>query len=142
MVLPNKPRYKRQIIIRKLDLPREHNLQKEVDWICQCLGLADSKDDLAAEIFKELLHATKERSGVSSKEIMEKKKVTQGAVVYHLNIFMGSGIVIKQGRRYYLRSASLDETIEDLETDMLRRIKKLRALARHIDQELRQNEGF
>ncbi|MBI5051405.1 hypothetical protein HZC08_01470 [Candidatus Micrarchaeota archaeon] len=63
---------------------------------------------------------------------------TQGAVVYHLNIFIGSGIVIKQGRKYFLRSASLDETIEELEQDILRRMKKMRELARDIDEKMRQ----
>ena len=64
------------------------------------------------------------------------KKGTQGAIVYHINMFMSHGLVIKQGRRYFLRSASLDETIEELEQDMLRRMRKLRELAKHIDEEM------
>jgi hypothetical protein len=51
-------------------------------------------------------------------------------------MFMQNGIVIKQGRKYFLRSSSLDETMEELEQDMLRRMKKLRELAKHIDKEL------
>ena len=133
-----KQRYRREIAIREVDRPAEHTIEKDIEWICECLGLADNENDLAAGIFKELLRATKGREGISSKEITEKKNVTQGAVVYHLNIFMSSGVVIKQGRRYYLRSSSLDETIEGLEEDMLRRMRKMRELAKHIDKELEQ----
>lgn len=129
----------REISIREpMEKPREHSIDNDIEWICECLGLADRENELATEIFKELLHATKERDGVSSKEITEKKNVTQGAIVYHLNIFMSSGLVVKQGRRYYLRSTSLDETMEGLEQDMLRRMRKLRELAKHIDEEMEQ----
>ena len=132
-----KQRYVSEIAIREpIEKPTEHSVDKDIEWICECLGLADKEDDLATSIFKELLHATKERDGISSKEITEKKNVTQGAIVYHLNIFMSSGLVIKQGRRYFLRSTSLDETIEELEHDLLRRMRKLRELAKHIDKEM------
>lgn len=134
-----KQRYVREIFIREpMERPKEHSIDTDIEWICECLGLAGRENDLATEIFKELLHATKGRGGVSSKEITEKRHVTQGAIVYHLNIFMNSGLVVKQGRRYFLRSASLDETMEELEQDMLRRMRKLRELARHIDEEMEQ----
>ncbi|MBI2079802.1 hypothetical protein HYT84_03485 [Candidatus Micrarchaeota archaeon] len=136
-----KQRYRREIAIREIDKPSVDDLDNEIEWICQCLGLSEREDDLAADIFKELLHATKEREGISTKEIKEKKHVTQGAVVYHLNIFMSSGVVIKQGRRYFLRSSSLDETIEELEQDLLRRMRKMRELAKEIDEKLR-TEGY
>ncbi len=129
-------RYLREIAIREIEKPNEHDIEKEINWICQCLGLAERENDLAAEIFKELIRASKEHSGISSKQITEKKHVTQGAVVYHLNTLMSSGIVIKQGRRYFLRSSSLDETLEEMEQEVLRRLRKLRKLAKHIDEEL------
>ena len=132
-----KQRYLREIAIREpIEKPTEHSVDKDIEWICDCLGLADKENDLASEIFKELIKATKERDGLSSKEITDKNNVTQGAIVYHLNIFMSSGLVVKQGRRYFLRSTSLDETIEELEQDLLRRMKKLRELAKHIDEEM------
>lgn len=134
-----KQRYLREISLREpIEKPAEHSIDKDIEWICECLGLSDREDDIAIGIFKELLKATKEHEGISSKEITDKKNVTQGAIVYHLNIFMSSGLVIKQGRKYFLRSTSLDETIEELEQDMLRRMRKLRELAKHIDKEMEQ----
>lgn len=129
-----KRRYIREIALRELERPVGNNLGKEIEWICECLGLANREDDLAVDIFKELLRASKKREGVSSKEITDKKTVTQGAVIYHLNIFIRSGVIEKRGRRYFLRSHRLDETLGELEQDMLRRMQRLKEIARRIDE--------
>ena len=132
-------RYRREISIREVERPAEHDIEGDIQWICECLGLADSENDIAVDIFKELLRATKDREGITTREIVDHektaKKVTQGAVVYHLNIFTIRGIVVKEGRKYFLRSANLDDMMEVLEQDMLRRMKKMRELAKHIDKE-------
>lgn len=128
-------RYIRQIAIREIDTPRDADVEEELDWICECLGLGDEKDQLAREIFREVILASREREGVSSREIKEKQHVTQAAVVYHLNIFQSSGLIIKQGRRYYLRAQTLDDTLEEIEQDMLRRMARLRRIAKKVQEE-------
>jgi len=130
-------RYLRQIALREVDMPKEAELEEELDWICECLGLAGERNELAREIFRDLIMASRTRSGVSTREIKEKQNVTQAAVVYHLNIFQGSGLIIKQGRRYYLRAQDLDSTLEEIEQDMLRRMARLRKIARQIEGTLR-----
>jgi predicted transcriptional regulator len=131
-----KRKYTREISLRELELPSINDTEREIAWICQCLGLADGEDDLALDIFKELLHATKKQRGISSKEITEKKHVTQAAVVYHLNIFMRTGLIEKRGRRYFLRSSRLDETLDELEQYMLRRMRRIKEIAKRIDDAL------
>ncbi|MEK6982345.1 MAG: hypothetical protein AABX38_05420 [Candidatus Micrarchaeota archaeon] len=132
-----KPRVIAEIAIRDVTPPTDqNNMEKQIEWICECLGLAQGENDLAAQIFKELLKATKDQEGVSTREIMEKEHVTQGAIVYHLNIFIQSGVVRKQGKYYFLRSTSLDRTMEELENDMLRQMRRMRELAKLIDKEI------
>lgn len=129
-------RYLRQIALREVDTPRDANVEEELDWICECLGLGEEKDELARDIFRQLTLASRKRNGVSSREIKEREHVSQAAVVYHLNIFQSSGLIIKQGRRYYLRAQTLEETLEEMEHDMLRRMARLRKIAKRIE------EGF
>jgi len=64
---------------------------------------------------------------------MESFDVTQAAVVYHLNTFMRSGLVIKQGRNYFLRGGSLEHALEEIENDMVRRMSQLKEIAKKID---------
>jgi hypothetical protein len=136
----NKRRYSRQIIIRRIDSPPEPTAESKLEWICECLGL-DKDDELAREIFKELVRAGEKGEGVSTKEITEKSHVTQGAVVYHMNYFLRSGIIVKQGRRYHLRSYSLENTIEDIELDMIRMLRRMRKIAKMLEDDVRLMEG-
>lgn len=131
-----KRQYTRQIVIRKVDSPPETTPESKLEWICECLGI-DPKDELAREIFKELVKASEKGEGVSTREMKEKANVTQGAIVYHMNCFMRSGIIVKQGRRYYLRSNTLSHTIEDIEQDMLRMMSRMRKIAKLLEDDFR-----
>ncbi len=126
-------RYLRQVAIRELDPPRREDVEEELDWICECLGLAGQRNELAREIFRNVITASRERSGVSTREIKEKHNVTQAAVVYHINIFQSSGLIIKRGRRYYLRGPTLEATLEEIEQDILRRMARLRKMAKRLE---------
>ena len=125
--------YFRQIVIRYIVLPQENDYDAELNWIFQCLGLGGGTDFLARSIFRELVKASRENKGVSSRDIMEKADVTQAAVVYHLNTFMRSGLVVKQGRNYFLRGGSLEHALEEIENDMVRRMGRLKEIAKKID---------
>ena len=126
-------RYLRQIALREVDKPKGADIEEELDWICECLGLAGQRNELARGIFRDIILASRDRSGVSTREIKERQNVTQAAVVYHINIFQGSGLIIKRGRRYYLRAPTLESTLEEMEQDMLRRMARLRRVARMIE---------
>ena len=88
---------------------------------------------LARGIFSELVKASRNNEGISSRELMEKADVTQAAVVYHLNTFMRSGLVVKQGRNYYLRGGSLEHALDEIQNDMTRRMERLKEIAKKID---------
>ncbi|GEM_PF-548795 len=130
----------REIEIREVEEPKIPSPEATIDWIFRCLG-GSEEDRLAREIFKELVYAG--RKGVRSKDLQKKTRVTQGAIVYHLNTFMRCGLVNKQGRYYYLRRQSLDRTLEELEDEILRRFERMRRLARMIEEEMeREMERF
>jgi len=130
-----KRRYLVQVSLREPIKPRpeENNHEAVMEWLCECLGLSDERDDIAKEIFKELVRASHQRAGVSTRELKDKTHVTQGAVVYHMNVFIRSGIVIRQGRMYYLRAQTLDDTLSELEEYMIRRMNRLRELAKKLE---------
>jgi predicted transcriptional regulator len=65
---------------------------------------------------------------------MQLSETSQAAVIYHLNLFQRSGLAIKDGRNYYLRSHTLEETLEEVEHDMHRRFEHLKSVARKIEE--------
>lgn len=128
-------RYYRQIVIRYISVPvQEDNRDAEMDYIYQCLGLGDERDQVGRSVFRALMRASMQGTGISSRDIMQLGEVSQAAVIYHLNLFQRSGLVVKDGRMYYLRGRTLEETLADMENDMHRRFSHLKEIARKIEE--------
>lgn len=124
-------RYYRQIVIRYISLPpQEEDKNAEIDYIYQCLGLGDERDDVGLLVFRALVRSGP--NGVSSHDIMQLSEVSQAAVIYHLNLFQRSGLVIRDGRIYRLRGDNLEQTLEEMQNDMHRRFDHLKELAKKI----------
>ncbi len=127
-------RFYRQIVIRYVTIPsHEDDLDEGLDWIYQCLGLGDERDEVGKVVFRALVKASREGEGISSRDIMQLSEVSQAAIIYHLNQFRRSGLVVKEGRNYYLRGHTLEHTLEEMEGDMLRRFGRLKKIAKKID---------
>ncbi|VVC03832.1 Uncharacterised protein [Candidatus Bilamarchaeum dharawalense] len=128
-------RYYRQIVIRYISVPnQEEDENSELDYIYQCLGLGDERDDVGLIVFKALVKASMRGTGISSRDIMQLSEVSQAAVIYHLNMFQRSGLVVRDGRMYYLRGRSLSETLEEMQHDMQRRFDHLKEIAKKIEE--------
>ncbi|MDO8554389.1 MAG: hypothetical protein Q7S22_06275 [Candidatus Micrarchaeota archaeon] len=123
-----------RILVIFLQRPQqESTVDEDIAWICKALGFADDEHDLATFIFKSIIDASKNDEGITSKEIADQTKVTQAAIIYHLNSFIRTGLVVKDGRNYKLRASTLDESFEELQVDLTNRIDKMRAVAQRID---------
>lgn len=124
----------RQVIIRYITVPSEDDdLDAGLDFIYQCLGLGDERDEIGMVVFRALVKASRQGGGISSKDIAQLSHVTQAAIIYHLNQFKRSGLVVKEGRNYYLRGHTLENTLEDMESDMTRRFDRMKKIAKKID---------
>lgn len=125
-----------QLILRDIDVPRKKDMEEDLEWLCQSLGLRgeeDRRDELGVEIFKSLVRATYKNEPVRSTIICRRVNVSRGAVVYHLNRFIEMGLVVRRGREYTLRRSSLSRTLEEMESDMERMIRRMREIAEYID---------
>ncbi|MDO8625409.1 MAG: helix-turn-helix domain-containing protein [Candidatus Diapherotrites archaeon] len=142
--IPDSPRrLSFRIVVRKveppaLDTPR--SVLDEFDWICRSLGFFEEidKDKTAAAIFRILVLATERGEALSSTAISERVLMSRGSVINHLNNLVRSGLVEKHGRYYVARSASVFQTIEELELDIDRVFERMKERARQIDARLRQ----
>lgn len=127
-------RHYRQIIIRYISIPTEEDdLDAGLDWIYQCLGLGDDRDQVGKLVFRALVKASRKGTGISSKDIMQLSEVSQAAIIYHLNQFKRTGLVVKEGRNYYLRGHTLEHTLEEMESDMVRRFERMKKVGKKID---------
>ncbi len=115
-------------------LPKGHtiNLNKEMGILLEYFGINPKKDRLAFSIFLHVL-SNNLKGGVKTKEIVETEGVTQAAAVYHLNKFLEKGLVIKRGTRYFLRGETIEETVDELKKDFLRKAERMKKVAKRVD---------
>jgi len=118
--------------------PLHPTVNEELQWLGTSLGLFGErdKDKSAFRIFLELLKAAKRGHPLSSDERARMLSLTRGTVVHHLNNLMESGLVVHDGKRYWLRDPRLENLLEELRRDMERTIDDLKRAAKEIDETL------
>ena len=125
-----------KITIIKISKPAKRDLNAELQWLGNSLGLFSprDKDKSCFRIFIELLKSAKQHKPLSSDELAEKLNLTRGTIIHHINTLMDSGIVIHQRRRYLLRVEKLSSLIDEVERDLEQTTKNLREVAKDIDE--------
>ncbi len=121
-----------RIAIKQVNRPAKENVDALVSWFCESLDLSD-KDDLEPTMLKEIINTSMKGSGVTSRELKSRLNTPRTTVIYHLNRFIYSGIVVRKGRRYYLRSTDMASTLEELQADMERDFVRLIEFAQRMD---------
>jgi len=128
-----------RITIIQTRKPANPTLNDELQWFGSSLGLFGERDrDRSAfRLFLELLKAAKRGHPLSSDDLAEELRLTRGTVVHHLNNLIDAGIVVYDGRRYWLREPRLEVLLDELRKDMERTIDDLKRAAKDIDETLR-----
>ncbi|MCX6798691.1 MAG: helix-turn-helix domain-containing protein [Candidatus Diapherotrites archaeon] len=126
-----------KIVVRKVERPFSRSVERELDWICQSLGFFEpiDRDKTAAALFKEVVQATEKGKALSSTALAKRVGMSRGSAVNHLNRLQRSGLVVRDGRRYFARSRSVFRTIEEIEDDIERVFQRMKETARQIDRE-------
>lgn len=126
------------IIIKEIKQPREENVENEIEWLCESFGFANKRDrnKTAMRIFEIMLQAAHKDRALTSDDIAEKVKIARSTAIHHMDRYQQSGIVVKTGQGYELRMRNVEDTIEEMELDMLRMIQRMRRIAKGIDEEM------
>lgn len=127
-----------KITIVKIRKPASHNINDDLQFLGNSLGLFNlrDKDKSCFRVFIELLKAAKRNHPISSDELAYRLRLTRGTVVHHINKLKEAGIVVHEGKRYFLRVDRLQTLIKELRKDILRTCDDLEDIAKEIDKEL------
>jgi predicted transcriptional regulator len=125
----------KSIIIRSVEKPSANQPQVLIKWFCEVFGLANDDEDngIEEQILMRFAKAAYQGHGISSSELKLDKDIARSTVIYHLNRLMDMGIIIKRGRKYYLRAMDMSKTIEEIEYDLNREIMKMLDTAKEMD---------
>tara|TARA_Y100000031_G_C8091277_1_gene324261 strand:- start:226 stop:627 length:402 start_codon:yes stop_codon:yes gene_type:complete len=127
-----------RITIVRIRKPVKHNLNQELQWIGDSLGLFSQrdKDKSCFRIFIVLLKAAKQNIALSSDDVALRTGLTRGTVVFHLNKLIDGGLVISKHNRYILRVGNLQAVIEEVQKDLNRTCDDLKKMAKRIDEQM------
>ena len=126
-----------RIVIKVLEKPDFNDPEKLIKWFCSVLGLSSEEDSAVTGIGEQILgsfaRAAYTSEGISSSELKISTGIARSTVIYHLNRFMDSGLLVKKGRKYYLRASEMSKAIEEIEYDIDKEMKRMLDTAKEFD---------
>ncbi len=127
-----------EITIRRVKKPVREEINSELQWISQSLGLFSKRDKEKScfRIFIELVKAKKEGIMLSSDEIAEKSHLTRGTVIHHIAHLVEKDMIKVHRNRYGLSFSSFDVLVNNIEKNFSKMLKDLEKEAKKIDREL------
>jgi predicted transcriptional regulator len=123
-----------KIIIRSVQRPNYNSPEALIHWFCAEFNLSDENNiSMEEQILKEFVNAAYNNHGLSSTELSSEHELARSTVIYHLNRLIETGLLVKRGRRYYLRANELSKAIEEMQLDIEREMRKMMLAAMEFD---------
>ena len=130
--MPNK------ITIYKIKKPSTNDLNQELQWFSQSLGLFSSRDKEKScfRIFIALVEAKKSSRFLSSDELADKANLTRATAIHHLKNLEQHGLVKQEHNRYTLSSNSFSALIKQLAWESKQLFEDLEEVSEELDKKL------
>jgi len=127
-----------KITILKLRRKEDGNVNQELQWLGNSLGLFNlrDKDSSCFRVFITLVKNARRDKTATSDGIAEQLHLSRGTVVHHLTKLMDTGIVIRIKGGYILREQNLHNIVKDIKIDMESIFRELQEVAEEIDQRI------
>ncbi|MDW7731240.1 MAG: ArsR family transcriptional regulator [Methanolobus sp.] len=128
-----------QILLIKLEKPRDKKLEQDIHWLCNSFGLSSGRDteNLATRIVIDMLEQMAgNEEKVSSEQIAESLEVTPSRINHHVRNLVNSGLLYRERRKLCLRGGSLKAAVQEMRKDSERIFNELEEIAEEIDRQM------
>ncbi len=122
-----------KIVLKSVNKPDKENVNALSEWFCAALGFSTS-DDTEPKLFERLALSSIQGEGITSKHLSQELKTPRSTIIYHLNEFISSGLVVRKGTRYFLRGNDLSTTFDEIRADMQREFDRMMQIASRFDE--------
>jgi predicted transcriptional regulator len=134
-----------RIVIKFIERPDFNDPEKMFKWFCDVFGLSsgnDAFDSIEEQILKAFAEAAHDNKGLASSELKLNTDLARSTVIYHLNRFIEVGLLVKKGRKYYLRASEMQKAIEEIEYDVNREMQRMLDTAKELDRIMEKGFSF
>ena len=107
--------YVKRITIISSERPKQKNLNQEIQWFSNCLGMFNKRDK-EKSCFRIFIQLLKEKKSLSSEQISQQSNLSRATVIHHISKLVGAGLVIKKDRKYILRVSNLEDLAKKIES--------------------------
>ncbi len=127
-----------RLTVIKLRKPAEKDVNKDLQWFSQSLGLFGDRDKEKScfRVFLELIKASRRKKALTSDELALRSNLTRATVIHHLHKLIESGLVVHNDNMYLLRVDNLENIVLELKKDIMRAFEDLQDIAKDLDEEL------
>ncbi len=124
--------------IKQLDKPLNGEVEEDINWICDSLGLCSGRDvdSTTNKIIIEILEQRANLNPVSTNKLSEDLELKQGIINHHLRALINSGLIIRENKQIFIRGGSLKEAVKEMRRDALRLFEDIEEMAEIVDKEL------
>ncbi|MDE1870813.1 MAG: winged helix-turn-helix transcriptional regulator [Candidatus Micrarchaeota archaeon] len=125
-----------RIVIKFIERPDFNDPEKILKWFCDVFGLSSDGEpnSIEEQILRNFTEAAySSNKGLSSSELRLNTQLARSTVIYHLNRFRDAGLLVKKGRKYYLRASEMRKAIEEIEYDINREMQRMLDMAGEFD---------
>lgn len=124
-----------RIVINFYERPDSDEPDELIRWFCRVFGLssAGEQNPIGEQILIRFAEAAQNDVGLSSAELDLDTDLAKSTVIYHLNRFIEAGLLVKRGRKYYLRASEMQKAIQEIEYDVERELSRMLDTAKELD---------
>ena len=120
-----------RLVIKFTEKPDLDDPQKMIKWFLHVFGF--DEEGIEEQMLMLFTEAAYRNKGISSSELKLDTPVARSTVIYHLNRFIDSGLIVKRGRKYYFRASEMTKAIEEIEYDINREFQRMMDAAKEFD---------
>lgn len=127
-----------KITIIKLRKPAEKEVNRDLQWFSESLGLFGERDKEKScfRVFLELIKASRRGKAISSDEVALRSNLSRATVIHHIHKLQESGLVMPYKNKYILRVDNLESLVLELKKDLIRTFEDIQDIAKELDEEL------
>lgn len=127
-----------RVTIIKLRKPTEKDVNIDLQWFSESLGLFGERDKEKScfRVFLELIKASRKNTALTSDEIAFRSHLTRATVIHHLHKLIESGLIMSHQNKYILRVDNLENLVLEIKKDLMRTFEDLQDIAKDLDDEL------
>ena len=124
-----------RIVINFYERPDSDEPDDLIRWFCRVFGLSNDNEPnpIGEQILIRFAEAAQNKVGLTSSELDLDTELAKSSVIYHLNRFIEAGLLVKRGRKYYLRASEMQKAIEEIEYDVERELSRMLDTAKELD---------